>query len=62
MKKFQNFLAETENDLKDEKKENVLRDLKVWKKEGLNNIDKCYSILEEKTVKYSNVIKITVKI
>lgn len=47
---------------KDEKKENVLRDLKVWKKEGLNNIEKCYSIHEEKIVKYKNVFKITVDI
>jgi hypothetical protein len=47
---------------KDEKKENILRDLKVWKKEGLNNVYKCYSILEEQIVKYNNVFKITVDI
>jgi hypothetical protein len=47
---------------KDEKKENILRDLKVWKKEGLNSIEKCYSILEENKIKYHNVLKVTVDI
>lgn len=45
-----------------EKKENVLRDLKVWKKEGLNSIDKCFVVSDEVNLKYSNVHKITVDI
>jgi hypothetical protein len=45
-----------------EKKENILRDLKLWKKDGLNNLEDCYKILAENKVKYDNVAKITVHI
>lgn len=47
---------------KDEKKENVLRDLKTWKNNGLNNVDKCYNIIKKEILEYSNVVKITVEV
>lgn len=47
---------------KDEKKENVLRDLQTWKVNGLNNVDKCYNIIKKEILEYSNVVKITVEV
>jgi hypothetical protein len=43
-----------------QKKENVLEDIKFWKKNGLNSL--CYEILKEENVKYKNVLKIKVDI
>ena len=45
-----------------EKKENILRDLKNWENDGLNTIDKCYSLISEKKMKYDNVRIIKVKV
>lgn len=45
-----------------EKKENILRDLKNWKNDGLNNLDKCYSLISEKKLKYDNVKIIKVNV
>jgi len=45
-----------------EKKGNILRDLKMWKVEGLNSLKGCYKIVAENKLKYDNVAKVTVEI
>lgn len=42
------------------KKQNVLEDLKNWKKDGLNSLDTCFEIISNKKYKHNNVRMIKV--
>ena len=47
---------------KEEKRHNILTDLKLWKKEGLHTIEKCCNVNKIEMLNFVNVIKITVEL